>query len=129
VQAHLTLGERAGPVVITATVGTFTRTATVHADPGPASRLVVERDGRLWAGASWRCDRAIRSCCASWRATPYGNEAALGDFTATTTGSAIALRSTAATGSRAAVTLAPQRTGPGELQISASGSGRGSRWT
>ena len=120
-QVHVTLGEHAGPVDISATVGTFTRTATVHADPGPARRLVVERDGAPVGGgvvAVRSRDTLVLHVVAR---DAYGNEAALGDFTATTSGSAIALRSAAATGSRAAVTLESQRTGPGELQISASG--------
>jgi len=120
-QVHITLGEHAGPVGISATVGTFTRTATVHADPGPASRLVVERDGAAVGGgvlAMRSRDTLVLRVVAR---DAYGNEAALGDFTATTSGSAIALRSASATGSRAAVTLESQRTGRGELQISASG--------
>jgi hypothetical protein len=120
-QVHVTLGEHAGPVGISATVGTFTRTATVHADPGPARRLVVEQDGTPVGGgvvAVRSRDTLVLRVVAR---DTYGNEAALGDFTATTSGSAIALRSAAATGSRAAVTLEPQRSGPGELQISASG--------
>jgi hypothetical protein len=119
-QVHVTLGEHAGRVGISATVGAFTRTATVHADAGPASRLVVERDGAPVGGgvvAVRSRDTLVLRVVAR---DAYGNEAALGDFTATTSGSAIALRSAAATGSRAAVTLEPQRTGPGELQISAS---------
>ena len=121
VQVQVTLGGHAGPVGISATVGTFTRTATVHADPGPASRLVVERDGAPVGGgvvAVRSRDTLVLRVVAR---DAYGNEAALGDFTATTSGSAIALRSAAATGSRAAVTLESQRTGRGELQISASG--------
>ena len=120
-QVHVTLGERAGPVGITATVDTFTRTATVHADPGPATRLVVERDGAVVGGgvvAVRSRDTLVLRVVAR---DAYGNEAALGDFTATTSGSAIALRSAAATGSRAAVTLESRRTGRGELQIAASG--------
>jgi len=120
-QVHVRLGERAGPVGISATVGTFTRMATVHADPGPASRLVVERDGAPVGGgvvAVRSRDTLVLRVVAR---DAYGNEAALGDFTATTSGSAIALRSAAATGARAAITLESQRTGPGELRISASG--------
>ncbi|HTD69149.1 MAG TPA: Ig-like domain-containing protein, partial [Gemmatimonadales bacterium] len=120
-QVHITLGERAGPVGISATVGTFTRTVTVHADPGPTSRLEVERDGAPVGGgvvAVRSRDTLVLRVVAR---DAYGNEAALGDFTATTSGSAIALRSASATGSRAAVTLESQRTGRGELQISASG--------
>jgi hypothetical protein len=120
VRVRVTLGQRAGPVTVSARVGTLTRTATLYADPGPASRLVVERDGAPVAGAV-----AVRS-----RDTlvlrvvahdAYGNEVGLGDFTATATGSAIALRSAQAAGSRAAVTLEPQHNGRGEVQISASG--------
>ena len=43
VRVRVTLGERAGPTVVTARVGTLTRTATVRADAGPARALVVER--------------------------------------------------------------------------------------
>src|SRR5207247_9718000 len=43
VRVRVTLGERAGPTTITASVGTLTRTVLVRVDPGPPEALVVER--------------------------------------------------------------------------------------
>ncbi len=119
-RVRVTLGTHAGPVIVTAKVGSLARTATVSADPGPASQLVVERDGAPVAGVV--TVRSRDTVVLRVRARDaHGNEAALGDFTATTTGSAIALRSANATGSQAIVTLEAQRNGAGEVQIAAAG--------
>src|SRR5205823_7704665 len=50
VRVRVTLPERTGPLVITANVGTFSRTATLYADPGPPHDLVVERGRAAVAG-------------------------------------------------------------------------------
>src|SRR5207247_9433324 len=42
VRVRVTLPERAGPLVITANVGTFSRPAPLYADPGPPPALVVD---------------------------------------------------------------------------------------
>ena len=121
VRVRVTLGTRAGPVIVSAKVGGVTRTATVYADPGAGTELVVERDGAPVAGVVTVQSRDTVVLRVSAR-DAYGNEAALGDFTARTTGSAIAIRSaTLGGGSRAAVTLEPERNGAGEVQIAAAG--------
>src|SRR5439155_27386363 len=51
VRVRVTLGERAGPTVVTARVGTLTRTALVHADPGPPAALVVAHGDAPVAGS------------------------------------------------------------------------------
>jgi hypothetical protein len=124
-RVRVTLGTHAGPVVVSAKVGSLTRSATVYADPGPGSELIVERDGAPVAGVVTMRSRDTVALRVAAR-DAYGNEAALGDFTATTTGSAIAIRSITAVGSgrggtRATVTLEPQRNGAGEVQIVAAG--------
>jgi hypothetical protein len=51
VRATVTFGERAGvPTVVTGTVGTITRAATLYPAPGMPSRLVVLSDGNALTG-------------------------------------------------------------------------------
>ena len=121
VRVRVTLGERAGPTVVTARVGTLTRTATVRADAGPAHALVVERSDTPVTGSLTLRSRdtvALRVVARD----EYGNRAALDGFAATTTrgGRAFRLKSTVAD-SAGVVTLEPRRTGAGELTLSASG--------
>ena len=120
VRVRVTLGEHPGPVVITGTVGTFSRTLTVQADPGPAQTLVVERDGVPIVGTVRVRSRDTLALRVAAR-DRYGNRAALDNFRATTTGSAIGLVSAAARDSEGIVMLAPRRSGVGEAQLSASG--------
>src|SRR6266699_3067339 len=104
VRVRVTLPERAGPVVITAKVGTFSRTATVYADPGPAHELVVERGRAPVVGsvAVRSRDTLVLRVVAR---DAYGNRTTLADFTATTSGRAIGLVAAAAADSQALVTL------------------------
>lgn len=120
VAVRVTLGTYAGPVTVSARVRTLTRTGIVYADPGPARQLVVERDSASVAGTLTVRSRDTLVLRIGAR-DAYGNEAPLGAFTATTTGSAIALRSASVAGSHADVALEPQRSGAGAVQISASG--------
>ena len=119
VRVRVTLGERAGPTVVTARVGTLTRTALVHADPGPPEALVVERGDTPVAGSlTLRSrDTVVLRVVARDR---YGNRTTVDAFAATSTGRAIALRSAAAD-SAAVVVLEPRRSGAGELTLSGSG--------
>jgi len=120
VRVRVTLAERAGPVVITAKVGTFSRTATVYADPGPAHELVVERGRAAVVGSvSVRSrDTVVLRVVAR---DAYGNRTTLADFTATTSGRAIGLVAAAAADSQALVTVEPRRSGVSDVQVSASG--------
>jgi len=119
VRVRVALPERAGPVEITAKVGTFSRTATVYADPGPAHELVVERGGALTGHVAVRSrDTVVLRVVAR---DAYGNRTRLEDFVATTSGRSIGLMAAAASDSQALVTLEPRRSGLSELQLSASG--------
>src|SRR3989454_6539141 len=119
VRVRVTLGERAGPTTITATVGTLTRTVLVRADPGPPEALVVERgDTPVVGSLTLRSrDTVVLRVVARDR---YGNRTALDKFAATTTARAIALTATA-TDAAGSVTLVPRRSGVGELTLSGSG--------
>src|SRR5438128_2371305 len=120
VRVRVTLPERAGPVVLTAKVGTFSRTATVYADPGPAHELVVERGRAPVVGsvAVRSRDTLVLRVVAR---DAYGNRTTLADFTATTSGRAIGLVAAAAADSQALVTLEPRKSGVSDVQLSASG--------
>jgi len=119
-RVRVTLGERAGPVVVTAKVGPLSRTATVYADPGLARELVLERGSAPLAGQLSLASRDTVVLRVSAR-DAHGNRTALEEFAATTTGRAIELRSTVMADSAAVVTLAPRRSGTGELELSGSG--------
>ena len=122
VRVRVTLGERAGPTIITASVGTLTRTALVHADPGPPEVLVVARGDAPVAGSlTLRSrDTVVLRVVARDR---YGNRTTVDAFAATSTGRAIAVRSPggSAADSAAVVVLEPRRSGAGELTLSGSG--------
>jgi hypothetical protein len=108
-------------VVVTAKVGPLTRTATLYADPGLARDLVLERGGTpLGAGQLTLASRDTVVLRVTAR-DAHGNRTALDDFAATTTGRAVELRSAVMAESAAVVTLAPRRSGTGELQLSGSG--------
>jgi len=120
VRLRLTLPESAGPVVLTAKVGTFSRTATVYADPGPARELLVERGRTTVVGnidVRSRDTVVLRVVARD----AYGNRTTLEDFTATTSGGAIGLAAAAAADSQALVTLEPRRSGLSNVQLSGSG--------
>src|SRR5438046_6816990 len=83
VRVRVTLGERAGPTTITASVGPLTRTVLVRVDPGPPEALVVERGDTAVVGAlTLRSrDTVVLRVVARDR---YGNRTALDKFAATT---------------------------------------------
>lgn len=120
IPVRVTLGEHAGPVVITANVGSFIRTATVYADPGPPHELVVERgDAPVVGGASIRSRDTVVLRVVALDA--YGNRTTLENFSATTSGRAVALRSAEARDSIGIIKLEPRRNGAGTIDVSASG--------
>lgn len=120
IPVRVTLGEHAGPVVITANVGSFIRTATVYTDPGPPHDLVVERgDAPVVGGVSVRSrDTVVLRVVAR---DVYGNHTTLENFSATTSGRAIALRSAEARDSIGIMKLEPRRDGAGVIDVSGSG--------
>ncbi|HXL33790.1 MAG TPA: hypothetical protein VN953_02640 [Gemmatimonadales bacterium] len=122
VRVRVVLGRRAGPMVVTATVGGITQTATVSVDPGPPSELVVLRDsvvvkGRL--GLESRDPVALRVLARD----AYGNETPLTGFAAAATGRALRIKGVSIGAGQAVVTLEPRRTGTGELELRGSGLG------
>jgi len=121
VRVRVTLGERAGPVIVGAKVGTLTRTATVYADPGLARALVLERGGAPLGGGQLTLTSRDTVVLRVTARDAHGNRTALDAFAATTTGRAVELRSTVMADSAAVVTLAPRRSGTGELELSGSG--------
>jgi len=119
-RVRVTLGERAGPVVVSAKLGPLTRTTTVYADAGPTRELVLERGGAPLPGQLTLTSRDAVLLRVTAR-DAHGNRTGLEDFAATTTGRAVELRSTVMAESAAVVTLAPRRSGIGELELSGSG--------
>jgi hypothetical protein len=120
IPVRVTLGERAGPVVITANVGSFIRTTTVYADPGPPHELVVERgDAPVVGGVVIRSRDTVVLRVVALDA--YGNRTTLENFSATTSGRAVALRSAEARDSIGIMKLEPRRNGPSTIDVSASG--------
>ena len=120
IRVGVKLGGRAGPVVITANVGTLIRTATVHADPGPPRALVVlHGDQPVLGGVPIRSRDTVMLRVVARDA--FDNRTTLEDFSATTSGRAIALRSAEARDSVGIVRLDPRRDGAGAVDVSASG--------
>ncbi|HEX4627584.1 MAG TPA: hypothetical protein VH137_02250, partial [Gemmatimonadales bacterium] len=118
-QAHVTLGERAGPVVVTARVGDFTRTATLYADPGPPRALVLLRGDAPVTGLDLRSRDTVVVRAVVRDA--YGNGMPVENFKVTTTGGlggAMAVRTTDSVG---VLTLVPRRSGAGTLELAGSG--------
>ena len=125
VAVRVTLGQRAGPVVVTGAIGPVTKTATVYADPGPPTELVVWRDsvpassggggGRL--AVQSRAPIVLRVVARD----QYGNDVALTDLGATATERAIRVSAASVVDSRGVVRLEPRRTGSDEVRIRGSG--------
>ena len=120
IRVGVKLGGHAGPVVITANVGTLIRTATVHADPGPPRALVVlHGDEPVLGGVAIRSRDTVMLRVVARDA--FDNRTTLDDFSATASGRAIALRSAEARDSVGIVKLDPRRDGAGAVDVSASG--------
>jgi len=120
IRVGVKLGGRAGPVVITANVGTLIRTATVRADPGPPRALVVLHGNEpVLGGVAIRSRDTVMLRVVARDA--FDNRTTLEDFSATTSGRAIALRSAEARDSVGIVKLDPRRDGAGAVDVSASG--------
>jgi hypothetical protein len=116
----VTLGDRAGPVVIAASVGRVTRSINFFATPGPARSLVIESQGK---GID-RLDLATRDPV-TLRAVArdeYGNEALLTGLAASIAGSAAGLRNLrGAATAPGTIVVEPRRGGSASLAVTASG--------
>jgi hypothetical protein len=122
IRTMVTLGDRTGAVVVTATAGTVRKEAALYATPGPAARLVVTRDGRPVDSVvtiSTRDSVALRVVARD----SFDNEALLGGLQLSVSGraGAVSLRGLRGGGAPGAVVLDPKRGGSAELSISASG--------
>ena len=125
VRATLTLGERAGPVVVTATAGAVRRQATIPAVSGPPQQLAVERGGGGGGGTpvtgtlslTTRDSVALRVVARD----AYGNDARLTGLSVLVDGGAVrVLRPPGASGP-GSVVIAPRKSGTGSLAIHGSG--------
>jgi hypothetical protein len=119
-RVRVTLGERAGPVVVTAKVRTITRSVTLTADPGPARELAV-----LYDSAQVKGPLALRSrqpvALQVVAHDSYGNETPLANFVAVVTGPEIHLNGATVSGSQGLVTLEARRRGTANLEVRAAG--------
>jgi hypothetical protein len=115
-----TLGERAGPVTITAVIGRVTRTTSLYATPGPAQTLVVEQDGRPVDSLVLATPAPVTVRVLARDA--WGNEAILAGLSAGVHGSAAALRNLRGAAARpGTLVLEPRRSGRATLEVAATG--------
>jgi Big-like domain-containing protein len=116
----VTLGDRAGPVVVAASVGRVTRTVNFFATAGPAQALALESQGHA-------VDRLALATLdpVTLRVTArdaWGNEAQLSGLAAGVAGGAARLRNLkGAAAPSGTLVLEPRRTGRATLTVSASG--------
>ncbi len=124
VRATLTLGERAGPVVVTATAGTVRRQVTLPAVPGPARQLLVERSagGAPMTGTLTLTTRDSVTLRVVAR-DAYGNDARLTGLAALVNGGAIRLLRPPGAAGAGTVVIAPRKSGTALLSIQGSGLG------
>ncbi|HEV8305845.1 MAG TPA: Ig-like domain-containing protein, partial [Gemmatimonadales bacterium] len=117
-RAIVTLGERSGPVVITARAGRVSKEVTLYATPAEPEVLIAERGGEKVT----RLDLTTRDTVALRVVTRdhFGNEAAQSNLRAQMFGGAAALRETRTTAA-GTVVLMPRRNGTATLQLQSSG--------
>jgi hypothetical protein len=117
-RAVVTLGERSGPVVITARAGRVSKEVTLYATPAEPEVLIAERGGAQVT----RLDLTTRDSVALRVVTRdhFGNEAAQSNLRVQMFGGAAALRETRATAA-GTVVLLPRRNGTATLQLQSSG--------
>jgi hypothetical protein len=117
-RATVTLGERSGPVVITARAGRVSKEVTLYATPAEPEVLIAERGGAQVT----RLDFTTRDSVSLRVVTRdhFGNEAAQSNLRVQMFGGAAALRETRATAA-GTVVLLPRRNGTATLQLQSSG--------
>jgi Big-like domain-containing protein len=119
----VTLGDRAGPVVITARAGRVTHTTNLYATAGPAQTLVLMHDGRPIDSLSIATPVSVTVRMLARDA--WGNEAILTGQTAAVHGAAAALRNLRGIATApGTVVLEPRRSGRATLEVSATGEGQ-----
>jgi hypothetical protein len=116
VRVQVRLGDRAGPLIVTANVGTLTRQATVYGDPGPPHEIGVERNGIRVTDRLLVQSRDLVTVHVVAR-DAYGNATVLGSADAMVVGPAIRLRGVAGT----TVAFEPRRNGSAQLALHAAG--------
>lgn len=120
VRVTLTLGERAGPVVVTATAGTVRRQVTLAAVSGPPQQLVVERGGTPLTGTlslATRDSVALRVVARD----AYGNDARLSGLSVLVDGGAVRVLRPPGAAGPGSVVIAPRKSGTASLAINGSG--------
>jgi len=118
VRANVTLGDRAGTVVVTANVGRVARQAMMYASPGPPQGLEVHQNGAAvnYVTISGRDSVALHVAAHD----VYGNDVQVTGLTAQIGegGDVVAIRQTSVA---AVVVLEPKKTGSATLRLSGSG--------
>lgn len=122
IRTVLTMGDRTGPVIVTATAGEVRKEVALYATPGRAARLELVRDGRAVDSVltiATRDSVALRVVARD----SFDNEALLEGFQVSVTGraGAVSLRSLRGGAPPGTVVLDPKRGGAAELAIRASG--------
>jgi hypothetical protein len=117
-RATVALGERAGPVTITARAGRVAQQATLYALPGEPETLVVQQNG----APVGRLTLATRDSVSLLVVTRdhYGNEAIRPNLSVRVQGGAVGLRDPR-TSAASHVVLIPQRNGRATLSVQSSG--------
>jgi hypothetical protein len=122
VRATLTLGDRAGSVVVTATAGAVRRQATLAAVPGPPQQLQVERGGTPVTGTLSLATRDSVPLRVVAR-DAYGNDARLTGLAVLVDGGAIRVLRPPGAAGPGTVVIAPRKSGTAALAINGSGLG------
>ena len=115
----VSLGERAGPVTITARAGHVSKQATIYAVPGESENLIVQLpDGTQASRLTLATRDAVTLLVVS--RDHFGNEALRPNLRARVVGAAVALRDPRAT-AVSRVVLVPRRNGTATLSVQSSG--------
>ncbi|HET7249779.1 MAG TPA: Ig-like domain-containing protein [Gemmatimonadales bacterium] len=115
---QVTLGDRAGTVVITANVGRVSRQALLYATPGPAQSLEVVRDGRSVALVTITSRDTVVLRAVTRDA--YGNDVPIYGIAPMVTGSAVAVRQPR-TAPAGVFVLVPRKTGSSTVSLQGPG--------
>jgi hypothetical protein len=117
-RATVSLGERAGPVTITARAGHVSKQATLYALPGEPENLVVQQNGVLVSRLTFVTRDSVPLLVVT--RDHFGNEAIRPNLSVRILGGAVGLRDTRTT-APSRVVLIPQRNGRATLSVQSSG--------